>query len=221
MRRIRVTYVENDPVLRSLLGGIIEDSSILELAGVYGSALEALQNQEDVKADVALIDFSLEKNGLNGVELGIALRSQSENLGIVIYSQFSVTSMVKRVPEKMRIGWSFIDKSAEMKLTDYERVLSAAAEGKGNWMQVIEDDLSNETQNTRLFLALSSRQRLIMSMKIRGLNAKEIAQELAISYTYVRKEISRAYAILVPEPTPESDIKTLALMRFLEITSVG
>ena len=218
MRAIRVLYVENDPALRSLLGSMMNSSPSLEVVGDFGFASDAIQNQVDLKADVALIDFSLEQNGLNGIELGVALRAMNENLGIVIYSQFSVSKMVKRVPENMRHGWSFFDKSAAMKIEDYEQVLTSTAEGKGNWQQILESSSVSDLKDSNLYLALSPRQRLIMSLKTRGLNAKEISNELGISYTYVRQEISRAYAVLVPSPEQKSDIKALALMKYLEIT---
>jgi len=218
MRAIRVLYVENDPALRSLLGSMMNSSPSLEVVGEFGLAGEAIKNQQDLKADVALIDFSLEQNGLNGIELGIALRATNENLGIVIYSQFSVGSMVKRVPEKMRHGWSFFDKSAAMKIEDYEQVLTSTAEGRGNWLQILEAATVSDRKASSLFLSLSPRQRMIMSLKARGLNAKEISNELGISYTYVRQEISRAYTVLVPNPAQTSDIKALALMKYLEIT---
>ena len=218
MRATRVLYIENDPTLRSLLGTMLTSSSSLEIVGQFGSASEAIENQLEARADVALIDFSLEPNGLNGIELGIALRAANENLGIVIYSQFSVGSMVKRVPEKMRHGWSFFDKSAEMKIKDYELVLTSTAEGKGNWQQVLDKRSNSVGKDSSVLLALSARQRAIMSLKARGLNAKEISQELRISYTYVRQETSRAYAILVPNPETKSDIKAIALMKYLELT---
>jgi DNA-binding NarL/FixJ family response regulator len=126
--------------------------------------------------------------------------------------------MVKRVPENMRHGWSFFDKSAAMKIEDYEQVLTSTAEGKGNWQQILESSSVSDLKDSNLYLALSPRQRLIMSLKTRGLNAKEISNELGISYTYVRQEISRAYAVLVPSPEQKSDIKALALMKYLEIT---
>jgi DNA-binding NarL/FixJ family response regulator len=70
MRATRVLYIENDPALRSLLGTMLASSSSLEIVGKFGLASEAIENQVEAKADVALIDFSLEPNGLNGIELG-------------------------------------------------------------------------------------------------------------------------------------------------------
>jgi len=47
----------------------------LELLGSFGKVEEVMDRTLVRKADVALIDFSLDQDGLNGVELGIALRN--------------------------------------------------------------------------------------------------------------------------------------------------
>ena len=118
MRPTRLIYVENDSALRRILGEMLNQSKELEILGSYANSDDALNRTLVRKADVALIDFSLDQNGLNGIELGIALRNINEYIGIVIYSQYSVSQMVSRVPKSMRSGWSFFDKSAEMDLED-------------------------------------------------------------------------------------------------------
>ena len=124
MRPIRLLYIENDPALRNILGKMLAASSQIELLGSYAGADEVIDKTLLRKADVALIDFALDQNGLNGIELGIALRSINEYIGITIYSQFSVRPMVHRVPKSMRAGWSFFNKSAEMDVEDYVRAVS-------------------------------------------------------------------------------------------------
>ena len=136
MRPIRVIYVENDSALRRILGEMLGKSPELELVGSFSNANEVLDRATVRGADVALVDFSLDQNGLNGIELGIALRNLNEYIGIVIYSQYSVSQMVSRVPKAMRHGWSFFDKSAEMSLSDYVEIIRSTASGNGNWESV-------------------------------------------------------------------------------------
>ena len=93
----RLLYVENDAALRNILGGMLSKSPEIEMLRSCGRADEAIQRDIVIKADVALLDFSLDPNGLNGVELGIALRNINEYIGIVIYSQFSVRPSRARV----------------------------------------------------------------------------------------------------------------------------
>lgn len=217
MRPIKFIYIENDPALRSILGGMLSATNKLEMLASYAGTDEVLDRTLIRRADVALIDFALDQNGLNGIELGIALRNINEYIGIVIYSQFSVSSMVNRVPKSMRAGWSFFDKSAEMGVEQYSEILRATASGKGNWEEVLEDKRESQESETSIFFALTPRQRSIMSLSAQSKSPQDIAIQLGLSYSYVRKELSRAYAILLPNSTKGEDLKTAAVLKYLEL----
>jgi len=221
MRRLRIMYVENDPALRNILRKMLRDSPEIEMLGDFGRSEEALDRTVIRRADVALIDFALNQNGLNGVELGIALRNINEYIGIVIYSQFSVNQMVKRVPLEMRCGWSFFEKSASMEIADYVQILRMTATGKGNWEEVLEAETSAIESEGSIFFSLTPRQRSIMSLTIQGRSAQEIALQLDLSYSYVRKELSRAYSVLVPNSDSSMDLKTVAVIRYMELMRVS
>jgi DNA-binding NarL/FixJ family response regulator len=217
MRPIRLFYIENDPALRNILGKMLSSSGDVEMLGSFASADEATDRGLVRKADVALVDFALDQNGLNGVELGIALRNINEYIGIVIYSQFSVRPMVNRVPKSMRPGWSFFNKSAEMDTADYIKILRATASGKGNWEEVLEEDNKNQEGEASVFFALTPRQRSIMSLSVQSKTPQDIAEQLGLSYSYVRKELSRAYAVLLPNAKESDDLKTAAVLKYMEL----
>jgi DNA-binding NarL/FixJ family response regulator len=217
MRASRLIYIENDPALRNILGKMLASSPELELLQDFGRAEDVLDRNLAKRADVALIDFALDHNGLNGVELGIALRSINEYIGIVIYSQFTVRQIVGRVPKEMRSGWSFFEKSATMELADYVSILKITAAGKGNWEDVLERDINQQDYESSIFFTLTPRQRSIMTLTIQGKGAQEIAQNLDLSYSYVRKELSRAYAVLLPNSDSTTDLKTAAVIKYMEL----
>ena len=217
MRPTRVLYVENDSALRRILGEMLSKSKELELLGSYAKSDDVLNRTLVRKADVALIDFSLDQNGLNGIELGIALRNINEYIGIVIYSQYSVSQMVGRVPKSMRSGWSFFDKSAEMDLEDYVNIVKLTASGKGNWEQVADGEAEDSESQSSIYFQLSPRQRSIMTLSAQGKSAQDIAEQLDLSYSYVRKELSRSYAVLLPDSKPSDDLKTAAVLRYREL----
>jgi DNA-binding NarL/FixJ family response regulator len=187
----------------------------------FGKSEEALNRTLIRKADVALIDFALEPDGLNGVELGIALRNINEYIGIVIYSQFSVPQMVKRVPAAMRSGWSFFEKSAHMDLEDYVDILKRTSIGKGNWEDVLKEDSSVTENESSLFFSLNPRQRTIMTLTSQGLSAHEVATQLDLSYAHIRRELSRAYAILVPDSDDSINLRTSAIIKYLEFMKLS
>lgn len=217
MNPTRLIYIENDPALRKILGSMLSKSNELALLGTFGRSDEVLDRKLVRGADVALIDFALDQNGLNGVELGIALRNINEYLGIVIYSQYSVRPMVSRVPRDMRSGWSFFEKSATMDIQDYVDILKFTAASKGNWEEVLHSDTASQESEASLFFSLTPRQRSIMSLSTQGKSPQEIAKQMDLSYSYIRKELSRAYSALLPEAKPNDDLKTLAVLKYLEL----
>jgi DNA-binding NarL/FixJ family response regulator len=221
MRPIRLLYAENDSALRRILGEMLSKSAKLDLVGSFSNTDEMLDRELVRRADVALIDFALDQNGLNGIELGIALRNINEYIGIVIYSQYSVSRMVSRVPAAMRNGWSFFDKSAEMDLSDYVEIIELTASGNGNWASISDGKQKNSEAQASIYFQLTPRQRSIMSLSSQGKSAKEIAVQLNLSYAYIRKELSRSYAILLPDATGSDDLKTAAVLRYIELIKIS
>jgi DNA-binding NarL/FixJ family response regulator len=193
----------------------------LEIIGSFGNGVQALDRALVSKADVALIDFGLDSEGLNGIELGIALRTINEYIGIVIYSQFNVRKMVNRVPPAMRNGWSFLEKSGEMTSADYVKVLKETVLGKGNWEDFVTEIQEGEDGRLDLYYELTSRQRSIISLLAQGISVQEIGSRLDLTYSYVRKELSRAYAVLLPDATENDDLKTRAILKYLQLVKTN
>ena len=221
MRPIRLLYAENDSALRRILGEMLSKSTKLDLVGSFSNTDEMLDRELVRRADVALIDFALDQNGLNGIELGIALRNINEHIGIVIYSQYSVSRMVSRVPAAMRNGWSFFDKSAEMNLSDYVEIIELTASGNGNWASISDGEQKKSEAQVSLYFRLTPRQRSIMLLSSQSKSAKEIAMQLDLSYSYICRELSRSYAILLPDATDSDDLKTAAVLRYIELIKIS
>jgi DNA-binding NarL/FixJ family response regulator len=210
-------YVENDQALRQFLHQSLAKHQDVEIIGSFAGSDEALDRALVRKADVALIDFGLETNGLNGIELGIALRTINEYIGIVIYSQYKVNKMFKRVPPSMRNGWSFFEKSGEMSTDDYVKIIKETAVSKGNWEEFASLAEENVDPDMNRYYDLSSRQRSIIALMAQGVSVQEIGTRLDLSYAYVRKELSRAYSVLLPDAQEGEDFKTLAILKYLQL----
>jgi DNA-binding NarL/FixJ family response regulator len=217
MNSTRVIYVENDSALRQFLHESLSGISDLEVIGTDSDGISALNRSVVKKADVALIDFGLDTEGLNGIELGIALREINEYIGVVIYSQFNVRKMVNRVPPAMRNGWSFFEKSGEMSGADYAKILRETAVGKGNWEEFFLPSGEGGDPGLNLYHELTSRQRSLISLRAQGSSVQEISVRLDLTYAYVRKERSRAYDTLLPEAKEGDDLKTLAILKYLQL----
>lgn len=212
MRPTRVIYVENDPALRGIVSRFLAQRPELEVILTASNGSEVLDSSVVADADVALVDLALGMDQMNGIDLGIALRERNPNIGIVIHSQHTVDHLARRVPEATRIGWSFLPKSGDMDIDDLVSVLRVTARGIaiGNMHEQVEDN--NESPLDQL----SPRQRAVMALAASGMSAPQVAKRLGVSHDSVRHDLSRAYKHLVPEAEPGDDLRTRAILTYLQ-----
>lgn len=212
MRPTRVIYVENDPALRGIISRFLAQRPELEVILTASNGSEVLDSSVVAEADVALLDLALGMDQMNGIDLGIALRERNSNIGIVIHSQHTVDHLARRVPEATRIGWSFLPKSGDMDIDDLVSVLRVTARGIaiGNLHEQVEDN------NESPLDLLSPRQRAVMALAASGMSAPQVAKRLGVSHDSVRHDLSRAYKHLVPEAEPGDDLRTRAILTYLQ-----
>ena len=216
MRPTRVLYVENDPALRGILARGLAQCVELELVAAVGSADEALAQARRAHVDVALLDLALGSGSMNGMELGIALRSVIDDVGIVIYSQHAMSDFADSLPEQMRWGWSVLQKRSDIDLDALVGLLRSTAQGHST---VDGSILAARGASARSPIELlSARQREIMAIAATGVDATAIADELGLAPITVREHLSRAYQVLVPDPKPGTDLRTTAVLRYLRET---
>lgn len=210
-RPTRVLYVENDPVLRSMMSAFIKALPGIELVASFGGSTEALASEEPI--DVALLDWALGPESLNGVQLGHALRERDENVGIVILSQHYAWDF-HGSNGRVSMGWSYVEKKADLDSEYLTKVLKATAAG----LSVVEpsiDEGQAPATVTRL-RQLTTRQRQIMSLAATGIDANVIAERVGLAAVTVRKELSECYRILVPDAPAGTDLRTAAVVAWIE-----
>jgi len=182
-----------------------------------GSSAEVLDSEAAIAADVALLDLALGAQSLTGVELGLALRQMNENIGVVIYSQHVIPDYVRSMQEHLSQAWSFVEKSSDINFDGLVRVLKETAAGKSITQANAKPPQSAGDRARQM----SERQHAIMALAVQGLDAPAIAERLGIAPVTVRKNLSRVYEILVPDPSPGTDLRTSAVLRYMREVRIG
>jgi len=213
VRPSRAMYVENDPALRGIVSSMLDKHPDIELVASVGTAAEALALPQLPALDVALLDIGLGPDSINGVELGLALRDKYWDMGIVLFSQHVVPDFLETLPEDFRWGWSFLEKKADIDIAFLVDVLRSTARG----LNIVDPSVLQARSRAAdsLILQLSVRQRKILALAATGIDARAIAEQLGIAAVSVRQEMSKVYAILVPDPKPGTDLRTSAVLRYL------
>jgi DNA-binding NarL/FixJ family response regulator len=212
---LRVLYVEDDPVLRSLLGGLLDGQQGIDLSASVDSADLALACARDSSFDVALLDLALGGRSLNGVELALRLREIDPTIAVVILSQHLLPRVIDSLPEQERHGWSYLQKRGDLSGAELAQVIRATAEGK---MMLDPAALDGRGVDTTVLTNLSPRQRNVLALLATGRDAIGIADDLHLAHTTVRRDISNAYKVLAPDSGPGDDLRITAVLEYLRIT---
>jgi two-component system response regulator DesR len=209
--KTRVVYVENDPALRGILSSQLEQRAEISLTGSFSSSEEALRTCDYKKVDVALLDLALGAESLNGTELAMLMREQNPHIGIVIYSQHNAPDYLNSLSDLVRWGWSYVEKRGDGKIDNLVDILISTSKGRST----IDVSHPEQSSGESVISQLSMRQRQIMSLAATGLDANAIAKELQLAPITIRQELSRCYAILVPNPSEGTDLRTSAVLKYL------
>lgn len=209
MRPSRVLYVENDPVLRGIMAGLLAARSEVEVVLATGSASEALADPAVEVADVALLDVALGRDSMDGIALGCALRERNSEIGLVLHSQHPLPRLPSRIPAAQGWGWSTLHKRAHLDVDELVRVLVDTAAGHVHRDAEVTEDEDDPVAR------LTARQRQIMSLVAAGWDNTAIASELGVSADALRQDMSRAYHFLVPDLPDGRDLRTTAVLVFL------
>ena len=212
---LRVLYVEDDPVLRSLLGSLLDGQPGLEVVASVESADLALACARGASFDVALVDLALGSRSLNGIELALRLREQDPTIAVVILSQHLLPRVIDALPASERHAWSYLQKRGDLGGAELAQVIRATAEGK---MVLDPAAFDGRTVDTSVLTTLTARQRNVLALLATGRDAIGIADDLHLAHATVRRDISNAYKVLVPEAGPGDDLRITAVLEYLRIT---
>ena len=116
------------------------------------------------------------------------------------------------MPPRERDGWSFIQKGSDIGVEELVEVLESAVGGvsriETTWSTRPAVDVLGE---------LSPRQREVMALAASGYDAVGIAERLHLAHVSVRRELSLAYRVLVPNPPAGTDLRTVAVLAYLRL----
>lgn len=216
-RKLTVIYVENDPLLRSLIANLLRENESIANVHDFDSGESAIAFAENFQADVALIDFALGTNVMDGIAVGTQLQRLNRTLGIVIHTQHSVRTVDAVAKLEKREAWSYFQKRADNNIDQLVAVLKSTSAGISGFFG--DDNHGATSGELPADINLSQRQHLVLSMLATGVEPKTIAQNLNISFESVRKELSNAYSVLVPNPEPGMDLRVTSILRYQQLNN--
>lgn len=212
---VRLLIAESDPALRGILKSALNGAPGIRVVGESADAPGVLECElNDV--DVVLVDLDHSSGGVSSGDLAVELKRHRPDLGIVMLVEGQFGDPLPRVSHDARFGWAFLAKAADFDVIRLGRAVIACSWG----LNIHDPGLAQVTGNDdrSILDALTDRQLRIIEMAATGMDVGSIAERWEMRPVAVRQELSRVYAILVPDPKPGVDLRTVAVLRYLRLT---
>ncbi|MGE5618827.1 MAG: response regulator [Sphingomonadaceae bacterium] len=188
--KIRVVIVEDESLYRDLLSFALAQHPRLEVVGSFADGESAVSAVSRLRPDVAMLDIEL-GGAMNGIQLGLLLRQQLPDLGIVILSNHQDTQFLAAVPQASVAGWSYLLKKSVSDLQALGRAIEGAAAG----FVVLDPRLVTGARRggQSPLSHLTPRQQEILSLIAQGFTNSAIAERLSLAEKTVENQINLLY----------------------------
>ena len=180
-RARRVLIVDDQPIVRQGLGLLIDQEDDLKVCGEAADARAARAALQQTQPNVVILDFSL--GASDGIDLVRDIRSEYEQLPILVFSVHDENIYAKRLLSVGANGYIMKQASADQLLTALRRVLAGGfyvSEHVGT--SIIERLAAGRHKQTGdLIEGLSNRELEVLDLIGRGKTARQVAESLNVS----------------------------------------
>jgi DNA-binding NarL/FixJ family response regulator len=186
---IRVMLVDDHPVVREGLRGMLEAEPDLTVVGEAGSGEEAVAQASVVEADVILMDLRM--RGLDGVGATEQILAGPATAKVVVLTTYETDADILRAVEAGASGYLLKDASR----ADLAGAIRAAARGETVLAPSVAGRLVNQVRRPAT-QTLSAREVEVLALVAKGQTNAEIGRSLYISEATVKTHLLRSFGKL-------------------------
>lgn len=193
MEPFRTLLVEDEPIIRYYVSGILEDSGRYTVVGTAGDAPEAIAAAAELEPDVVLMDVRLPRG--DGAEATAAIRDARPETVVVAMSSLTSPTTIAGVLRAGAVG--YLSKNARPE--EILRALDAAMDGTFSFSPEVGAAVVGAMSATtpdrpavpRTAPKLSPREHAALRLLVRGLSNAQIAERLGVSESAVKARVHR------------------------------
>lgn len=189
---IRVLIVDDHPVVRDGLRGVLERETDVQVVGEAGHGAEAVAMVAEEAPDVVLMDLRMPTMG--GVEAITALRHTAPDVRVLVLTTFDTDSDVLPAIEAGATGYLLKDTPRDELL----RAVRAAHRGEAVLSPAVAGRLMGQmrARTAPAVEALSARELEVLRLVAAGCTNRDAARKLFISEATVKTHLLHIYAKL-------------------------
>lgn len=201
---IRLLIVDDHPVVRAGLRDILSSQPDFEVIGEATNGVEAVDLTNRLQPHVVLTDLSMPQ--MDGVTAISEIKAKHQNVQILVLTSYDSDSDILPAIEAGAMGYLLKDSPRG----DLYAAIRAAAQGKPLLTSTVAARLM-ERMRGPAEEALSTREIEVLKLVAKGVNNKEIANQLYITEATVKSHLIRIYGKL------NVDDRTAAVTKALEL----
>lgn len=186
---IRILLVDDHPVVRAGLSGLLASQPDFEVVGEASHGVEALALINTLKPDVVLMDLRMPL--LDGVSAIRQIRASGARPQVLVLTTYDTDSEIVRAVEAGATGYLLKDVPRE----ELFRAVRLCARGEAVLSPPIAARLLGRMRGAREE-NLSVRELEVLALVAKGLSNKEIARKLKISEATVKTHLLHAFSKL-------------------------
>lgn len=184
--RIRVLSVDDHPLLREGVAGLIADEPDMTVVAEAQNGREAIEQFRAHRPDVTLMDLQMPE--LNGVEATTAIRAEFPDARIIVLTTYTGDAQVALALNAGASG--YLLKNAMR--TDLLTTIRAVHAGR----KVLSPEITFAVARHAAADALSASETRVLRLIADGLSNKEVAEKLSLTEESVKGQVKNILAKL-------------------------
>lgn len=193
---IRVLIVDDHPVFRDGMRGLLESIPQVTVAGEAENGPEAVQLATELRPDIVLMDIGLPE--MNGIEATRAVLSACPTTRVLVLTMYEEPDSVFSALRAGARGYLLKDARSD----EIVRAIEAVAQGEAIFGPAIAERLAAFFRGGRTprppaaFPELTSREAEVLDLIARGMTNQEMAVHFSVSLKTVQNHVSNVLAKL-------------------------
>jgi DNA-binding NarL/FixJ family response regulator len=189
MDKIRILIIDDHPVVREGLAGMLAGQPDFEVAGMAGDGETAVARHQTLTPDVTLMDLRMP--GLDGVGAITAIKARQPDARILVLTTYDSDADILRAIEAGATGYLLKDTPRD----ELFRAIRAAAQGESVLTPAVAARLMTRMRAPATE-TLSAREIEVLQLVAKGHSNREIGKTLHISTATVKTHLIHIYSKL-------------------------